>query len=264
LNFATITTGARAELPWLLAQFDPAVERASLFDAFDAIALGWHTISVGGLLVDAAPNLFRRHLLRVGEDGVRLQHLCEARQLAAPPASKTLPLLAALAAGDFSLAAELARLTRTTRAVEDHEYEDEFLWGRVLAELAAPPVAAAAIEPRIFELRAAKGSAPYIERIAVVRAICARDQEAFSTAFVEAARTYEMAIEQKAGALGTSPRKIAADRFIWLEGLALLGLATRFGLKKPDRRIRFCPPLALVSVEGRDVAGPPLPLGAWE
>jgi hypothetical protein len=238
-------------VPKLLADFQPGAPRDVIVRTCDEIVLRFHILAVGALLVDGDAEKFFLHLSRCAENGLRILQLLARRALDRPPASRNVPLLAALAAGDFERGGEIARLSHDTRDRSAGEYEDEFLWARGVQLLAAPSLAPGRLGGILDQLIKIDARS-YTDRAAAARAIEVGDQEAFENAIAGAALVYEMATERRAAAFGTPVTTFAPHRFLWLEGLALLRLGERAGLKV-ERELRFCPPLARVPMTGRYV-----------
>ncbi|HYO52410.1 hypothetical protein [Archangium sp.] len=79
------------------------------------------------------------------------------------------------------------------------------------------------------------------------RALLASDGSRFFAAFERVLQGHEIETEARAVGFGVSPDKFVAYRFIWFEGLALLRLAERAGLRS-DAPFLYCPPLARVAM----------------
>jgi hypothetical protein len=249
IDYRAFRADAAHALGDVMDGFRPGAAGAELLRVHDAVSLHFHTIAVACLLVDGDSQKLFLNLTRCAENGLRFLKLLRHRALPLPSASKNTPLLCALAAGDLERAASIAALSRDDRDEAAREYEDEFLWARALQLLAAPRPDAASIEPllaRLVEL----DPAAYGDRAATVRALLAGDAAAFEEAIAGAALVYAQATEERAKSFTTPVTTFAPHRFVWLEGLALLRLGERAGLRV-ERELRYCPRLARVPMTAR-------------
>ncbi|MGC3998862.1 MAG: hypothetical protein QM767_15985 [Anaeromyxobacter sp.] len=203
---------------------------------------GFHILAAAGLVVDGSTEKFFLNLARCAENGLRLRRLLVGRGEVPPPASDDVPLKAAVAAADWGRAAAIVEHSAKQRDLAVQEYEDEFLWARVLQLLTVPGPDAAELDAALARLEELD-AASYGDRVAVARAIFAKDQEALEQAVVGASQVYALATEKKAAAFGTPVTKFAPHRHLWLEGLALLRLGERVG-PQVRQQLRYCPRLA--------------------
>jgi hypothetical protein len=233
---------AATTAPRLLEDFDPAAPREELVRVGAELVLRFHLLAAGSLLVDADAAKFFLHLSRCAENGLRLLQLLARRGLEPLPASQDVPLLAALAAGDRERAAAIVQHSAHRRDEAAREYEDEFLWARAIQLLAAPAGDRRELGEALARLEALE-LAGYRDRVAVARAIEARDGGALGRAIGRAAQAYGTATEKRAAAFGTPVTRFAPHRHLWLEGLALLRLGERAGLRV-EGQLRYCPRLA--------------------
>jgi hypothetical protein len=233
----------------LMDRFRRGAPGAELLRQHDTVAVALQTIAAACLLVDGDSQKFFLNLSRCAENGRRFQALLRSRGLDLPAASRNVPLLAALAAGDFALASAIAASARDTRDEAAREYEDEFLMARVFQFLAAPRPDATDIEPLLVRLDELDPAA-YGDRTAAIRALLAADAPGFEAAITGAALQYELATEERAKSFATPVTTFAPHRFLWLEGLALLRIGERAGLKV-DGDLKFCPRLARLPMTAR-------------
>lgn len=225
----------------LMRDFRPNAPRGVLLEQHDAICRHLLAIGVATLLLEAASQKFLLSLARIAENGRRFLTLFGARRLDPVPASRNLPLLAAVVTGDAQAPLTIARLSRTTRAAGDDEYESEFLWARAFQMLVDPSAGdVAPVLGRLIEAAPETHGA----LVQVARALGARDAAAFEEAFGQALQVYGDETERRSKAF-TTPSSFFAHRFVWVEGLALLALARRAGLE-PAADFRYCPRLARV------------------
>jgi hypothetical protein len=230
----------------LMEGFTPGAPRTLLVQQYEAVALHLLTIAVGTLLVDGASQKFFLNLVRAAENGRRFLALLHKRGEELPPASRDVPLLAGLAAGDFVRAGAIAALSRTDRAVSAGEYEVELLWARVLQVLAHfEPSWRGDVEPLLKALPSADGNKAYGERAAAVQAMLKGDRAELEARMVAAATEYGAGVEKRAASFTTPVTSFAPHRFLWLEGLALLRVAERAGIPC-EVEVQYCPRLARV------------------
>jgi hypothetical protein len=248
VDLRALRNDAADALEDLFEAFSPGMPREALLQAHDDAASSFLAIGVATLLVDGNADAFFLNLCRCAENGRRLLALFRRRALDPPPASRNVPLLAALAAGDLARADAIAALSRDTLAEAEREYQDEFLWALCLQRLArAGEIEGAALEPVLARLAESGGRE---SEVAFARALLARDGQGLAEAFAGALVERETEIEERAKAFTTPVTDFAPHRFIWLEGLALLRLAERAGLGL-DGEYRYCPRLARLPMTAR-------------
>lgn len=246
MNLRALREDAAQALGEAMDGFRRGADARVLHAQSEEVALHFVTIAAACLLVDGNSQKFLMNLVRCAENGRQFLRLMRSRELDLPSASKNISLLAALTAADFERAAQIASLSRTTRNEAQHEYEDEFLWASILNGLAATPLASSRDDVEsALEGVVEIAPAVYESRAEAVRALLARDGEAFEDAMTRAAREYGIWAEDQVGSPSTSLREFAPHRFIWLEGLALLRLAERAGMGLVFH-LDYCPRLARV------------------
>ncbi|QRK14254.1 hypothetical protein JQX13_04345 [Archangium violaceum] len=134
---------------------------------------------------------------------------------------------------------------------KQEEYEDEFLWARVLQELARQDhPSLPSLECLLTRLEEV-GQEAHASRCGLVRALLSGNQSAFAEYFATARMEYEEETEKRARAFATPVTAFAPHRFLWLEGLGLLRLGERAGFQLTDMMYRYCPPLARVPMKVR-------------
>jgi hypothetical protein len=154
------------------------------------------------------------------------------------------PLCDALSAGADALARDIARLSSDT-PVKEYEHEEDFLYGRLLGLLALDAdTAPGRVEPVLDALeRALEGQeAP---RLAMARALVIREQDAFNAALDALLTEHESRHDARARAMSLEDECALTERYVSVEGLALLRLAERRGLAVQADYL-FLPSLARV------------------
>lgn len=153
------------------------------------------------------------------------------------------PLHDAMAAADWPLAQALT-LAAPAEYRPGHEYEDDHWHALALRRLLAGPAERAAQEDTLERLARALGD-PEHPRVAVLRALAEKQQGAFDDAFERLLDLRESEIAEEVQRGGLASPSTLARRHVYVEGLALLRLASRAGLT-PAADYRLCPALARV------------------
>lgn len=153
------------------------------------------------------------------------------------------PLLDAIAAGDFELARDIARLAPAAWR-DQHEYEDDYCYAQLLHRLIQEAVPEQELTPLLeqFETFLQGG---FDARLDVCKALAAASQADFDEAFEALLDAFELRIEANKQRGQLEEPQVLAQREIYVEGLALLRIAERRGMQTNDE-YRFCPSLARV------------------
>jgi len=152
------------------------------------------------------------------------------------------PLFDSIAAGDWDLSLTLMRAAPPAYR-RGHEYEDDFCSSQLLRQLVEGVPDSAAWAALLHRAEAAFGD-PAHPRLALFRAIGERDQAAFDKGFEALLRARSASIDAASkGELAGAP--VLAQRAVFIEGLAMLQLAQRFGLVTAPE-YAMCPSLARV------------------
>ncbi|MBZ4417957.1 Imm49 family immunity protein [Myxococcus sp. RHSTA-1-4] len=201
--------------------------------------------AIARLLAYADGATFRERLARSGEARRRLlQWATGARR----PFNRFTatghygPLCDALASGADELARDIVHLSTDT-LVKGHEFEEDFLYARLLGLMATgDDTAPGRVEPLLESLERIMDGQDF-PRLAMCRALLAREQESFDAALQ--ALLEERDRHFRAQASSFTPRDEEADTepFIFVEGLSLLRLAEHRGLSVQSDYL-FLPGLA--------------------
>ncbi|MCY1030283.1 Imm49 family immunity protein [Corallococcus sp. BB11-1] len=205
----------------------------------------FHTQGVTTLLLDGSPQHFFYQLACAAENWRRLLIHLRARGADLPPASDNASLLGAVVGGYWELARDLCRVSASQQAEE--EYEDEFAWARLLQEFIALPSDGAPSEQWLRQQEGALAKSQ-ADRWEWFQALLSGDGSRFLAAFEQVLQQHSAETEAQTVRWGTSPEQFVASRFIWFEGLAMLRLAERRGMKV-EAPLRYCPPLARVPMK---------------
>lgn len=180
--------------------------------------------------------LTRRHYLRrCIEAGALTEHFRGC--------SRYLALCDAITANDFALAQEIVDLS-PTEFLQGHEYEDDYCYGRVLHLIVSGNVQTASSVLAQFSR--------YLEgeetgRYLVASALVAVDQTAFQKAFARLLDDRQLEIDADLQRHQMESPHIVVARRVFIEGLAILQLAERVGLRT-EHEYRFCPSIARIAM----------------
>lgn len=213
LPFA-IGAAARAARSLVPALVDGKADLHAALDYCRAMRIG----AIGKLLLTARPAEFFGDLSRAVQ---AFTHFAKGARV---PAGKASPLLDALACGDFAAAAAIgdaASVVHDPRV----EYEDDFLYFRTLADLAAGRAPGDSCVARSTELRGAPDS-----RIDCCLALLQRDPAAFERSLRALVAHEALVFAELAAEERLDPDEEVTVATISVEGLALVQLAQRAGI----------------------------------
>lgn len=243
-ELATLVEDSLETLPGLLERFDLAADRDTLVRRVETVCKHFQVLATCALLLEGSTRYFHQNLVQSAENWRRLLSYLGRRSWTPPPATRNVPLLNALAAEQWALAAEIAAQS-AQQWQRDEEYEDDFAWASVLQALVLPGSSGGTVlSERLVKLEAV-GAETQAHKLALARALMAKDGQGFHQAFDAAHAAYEEVTERQARARTLPRLDFLPHRSLWMEGLALLRLAERLGLPPPDTYLRYCPRLAL-------------------
>jgi hypothetical protein len=223
---------------------DPPMSQAA-FELEEAsqwlIALG-----ICNLLLFADVDRFYENLVRAGHTRRHMLMLCRRQGLVDDPhlaISRWDALLAVVAAGDFPLARDIVAAS-TDQWVPTGEYEDDFCYRLFLHDLISPPDALrqARMPATLARWERWLGGQP-CPRLAVCRALLARDAQAFAQAFDERLAMRQAEIQRQARTTMASDITFEPMTQVFIEGLCLLRIAQGLGLHTRTEHA-LCPALA--------------------
>lgn len=228
---------------WLTAFTNPAYPVDELGRVCLDVGAKLRTLAIVALVSKADHDTFSHNLVRSGRARVSyLQRVQGSGQPDHHDASGRIDAFHdAVAAADFALARQIVALSpRQWR--EGHEYEDDWCHAQVAHAILAP-VADVARMRMLFERWEQVLDGQTDARLPALRALVLRDAAAFDVAFEGLLDQHGQAIEaERARARIEEPGMIAA-RQIFIEGLALLRMASQLGLQT-QTEYRWCPSLA--------------------
>jgi hypothetical protein len=181
--------------------------------------------AIADLLLTGKPGTFR---LRLHWSGRAFLHgLQRLGKLRAAPFSEATPFIDALAAGDLDTAREIAGKTRR-RWCQGEEYEEEFLFHEVLAQLELG-AERASLDKLLERWEAAlQGSSD--PRLAICRALVRSDAKGFSPALRAYLKARKAELDASAYDGQLSPELAMTEGRVSLVGVALARIADRRGL----------------------------------
>lgn len=193
----------------------------------------WYRIGANGrLLCYADVKAFHEHLARSGEARRRMLRLRASQGLPFGRFSGTAQYGAvcdALAAGADEVACEIAQLSCKS-LLGGEELEEDFYYGRFIHWLAEGPGAPEREAARILEEfgRVVGGDVP--AQLSICEALLARDQRGFDVSLHTLIEERAAYFRAKARALSAKDEAYETNRFVFVEGLALVRMAERRGL----------------------------------
>jgi hypothetical protein len=234
---------------WLLGVLDPDYPLDDLGPLHMEVRAKLRALAIMALLTQGKGQLFLEHLHRCGlvrevflrrcqdnegeGDDEQQHHCCVGRFDG---------MIDSIAAGDFELARRLLTLA-PSRFRAGHEYLDDHCYAHILGALLEdrdPDDTALNEHLDDFERFLEGASSPRLE---LCRALLTHDQDAFDAAFDDLlqARIDEISAARARGQF--EDPIVLAERLVFIEGLAILRLATARGLHADPEYI-FCPQLA--------------------
>ncbi|HLL54430.1 MAG TPA: immunity 49 family protein [Myxococcaceae bacterium] len=208
----------------------PAIHRGASLRSVLAFCQNFRIAAIGKLLIGGSPAQFRHHL---HQSGRAFAHFLASAPEDAKLGSKTMPFFDAVAAGDLEAAEIIARHSRRGWR-QGKEYPEDFYFPEFLMQHAflGAPVAEREAMLQRYE-QALEGSEDL--RLDVCQALLAGDSDAFD----EALRLYLESRNDEWAELVESetlaPEAAATEGHVSVEGLALVRLAERQGLRtEPD------------------------------
>ena len=155
-------------------------------------------------------------------------------------------LLDAVAAGEFDLAKRIVSLS-PREWCNGHEYEDDYCYAQILHRLVQDTPPTAEIQALLTQFAAYLDGEPNA-RFEVCKALMEKDETSFDETFEALLAAQEMQIEQNKERGQLEEPIVIANRLVFVEGLAILRLADKQGLKTQSE-YRYCPSLARVPMK---------------
>jgi hypothetical protein len=234
---------------WLAAFQNPEYPPEQLGEVSVQVTAKLRAAAIIALLTSGDSDTFFHNLIRSARCRIAyLQRLRDAGRTADHhlASGRVNAFLDAVAAADFASAREIVALS-PREWLEGHEYEDDFCYAQIVHGLITMPTDITRLES-LFERfeRVLDGQTDV--RLDAVRAIAHRDQAAFDEVFeaLLAQRTGYIEAERERNRI-EEPAMIA-DRQVYIEGLALLQIATRLNFVT-QAEYTYCPSAARVAMQ---------------
>ncbi|HEY8210294.1 MAG TPA: hypothetical protein VIG99_22575 [Myxococcaceae bacterium] len=197
------------------------------------LAIASRVLGMCAMLLDAEQGSFAALLRQAGQ--ARLA-LLELRQRAPELSSRlmtseTIGFSDALVGGDLELAREIAR--RSPDHQFPDEYEEDFLFGRVMHLLALRPMDRSILPSMLERWTALDPRDADAAKLAVCRAIAERDAPGLEDAFVDLCRERRLEAEAYRKRTDFDPEVYATTFQLYTDGLAVRALARDAGLPEP-------------------------------
>jgi len=193
-------------------------------------------IAISYLLTQVDMRAFQQHLRQSAETRQRLLLLPGRHQT--PPGrfqstGNVDPLFDAIVAGEEELALEMAHQSPETWQ-EGYEFEDDFYYGRFLHLLLQGGVDSIPARAVLAQWRNAFGQDDP-PRLQICEALVSLDDARFEGGFqaLLQLREAQFRAKEKESVFLRDPDRYWTERVICIEGLALIRLATRFGISPP-------------------------------
>jgi hypothetical protein len=229
---------------WIQGVWDPEYPLEDLGDVCVELGQKLRAIGIISLLTAANIDNFQHNLIRGAACWEVFLSRCRAESHTDHHdfcAGRIEPLLSAIAGHDDARAARLAELGPGEHRA-GHEHEADYAYARALQAFVSKAVAESSV-PALLALCAEKGDEMCATRAAVGEALLAREQAAFDESFASLIRARQAQIEGDKQRGKLEDACVAAEREIFVEGLALLAIAEQRRLVvQPD--YAMCPSLA--------------------
>lgn len=211
----------------------------------------YRRLAVFNLLIDADVDSFFHHLIDSAQTRRYFLERCVQEETPSLPACRSSAIDAffdAVAAGRLHLAAAIARSSPRVHLV-DVEYEEDFAYAHFLHALVqADTPRDETVQQALRQFTDSPDGRD--SRLDVCRALASQDQSLFDDAFLQLLADHEGYIEYGRDAI----YRFGDDQLVCIEGLAILRLADRSGLKT-ETEYRFCPGLARGTMQTPYVPG---------
>jgi Immunity protein 49 len=230
---------------WLTAFQNTEFPLEQLGDVCMEVTGKLRTAAIIALLGSANSNAFFHNLMRSAR--CRVQYLQRLRDAGRTDdhhqvSSRVDPFLDAVAAEDYGAARTISSLSPSAWS-QDHEYEDDYCYAQILHGLISGPRTPDGLDP-LFERyeRVLAGEAD--ARLDVTRALAHKDRAAFDLAFESLLARRTRQIDADKARHRMEDPYVIAERTVYVEGLALLRIAARLGLRIQYEYL-YCPSIAL-------------------
>jgi hypothetical protein len=233
------------EAAFLIESFDdPDVSADDWGELSLEIGHKLRSLAIMAVVSKGDQSLFAQNLTRSGR--VRLTYLQRLRLEGVnydhhSASARIDGLMDAIAASDLELSRQIISASRSSW-LEGAEYEDDFCHAQLIHQLVSQEKDEAAVTALIEQFEKVLDGQPGA-RLDVCRALLNRDQSAFDDAFERLIQERETKIAADKARFQLEEPEVMSQRLIFVEGLAVLRLATLHGLKTESDYL-FCPSIA--------------------
>lgn len=231
---------------FMQGQNDPDYPIQELGELCLSISTKLRSLAIFALLINADIDNFYHNLIRSGkarETYLRRIHDTGIIQDHHFASGRYQPILDAIAANDFDLGKQIVALS-PSEWQKGHEYEEDYLYSLIIHNLileSSPFEDISALIDR-YDVCCISETA---NRGSLTRALLLRDQNLFEQSFEELLDFREREISADKARAQMEEPEIMANRYVFIEGLAILRLAERCNLAT-FQEYRFCPALARI------------------
>ena len=223
---------------------DPEITIADLGELSLNASSKLRSLAIMALLSKGDRILFAHNLTRSGR--VRLSYLDRLRRERLEDehhgvSGRIDGQLDAVAASDLDLARKIVAASRTSW-LEESEYLEDYCYAQLVHRLVTGEGELGSVEALTRQFEGALDGQPSA-RLEVCQTLRNRDQSGFDEAFDALIRGRQAQIEADKARFQQEEADIMAQRLIFVEGLAVLRLATLYGLRTESEYL-FCPSLA--------------------
>jgi hypothetical protein len=236
---------------WMTGLYNPEYPVEDLGQLTLELSAKLRCLAICVLLAKTDSDTFHHNLIRSGiariiylrrcrNKGFERDHHCVSGRYEA--------FLDVVAASEFSKAKEIADLTPPTFQ-HPREDEDDFCYAQILHRLSSGRALEAEFLPLLARFDESLASEPSV-RLALCNALVFRDQGKFDEAFNGLLTERQLKIENRRKRGQVEDPGIVAERYVYIEGLAMLRLAESRGLKTEPEYL-FCPSTARLPIQTR-------------
>lgn len=234
---------------WMAAFQNPDYPLDQLGDVSIDVTGKLRTAAIIALVGKGDSDAYHHNLIRSA--GCRIAYLGRLREAGVSDAhhqasGRVGPLLDAIAAADFTRARQIVALS-PRNWLQGHEYEDDFCYAQLLHLLLSVPLDTDRLQ-QLFLRYEGVLDGQEDPRLDVMKALVERDQAGFDAAFEALLVSRTAAIEADKARKRIEEPTMIAERQVYVEGLALLQIATRLKIATESEYI-YCPSSARVPMQ---------------
>lgn len=230
---------------FMQAMEDPSLPLDDMGELSLTIGQKLRSLAIIALVSKGDRTLFGQNLIRSGRVRVaylRRLHREDIENDHHSASGRIDGLMDALAASDLELGREIVGASRTSW-LQGSEYEDDFCYAQLIHRLLSQEKEDEAVTNAIVEQFEKVLDGRPSARLDVCRALRNREQAAFDEAFDDLVHEREGKIADDKARFQLEEPEAMSQRLIYVEGLAVLSLATLQGLKT-EADYLFCPLIA--------------------